>query len=157
MKTLTMLGVTAVVATTLSAFAAASASATTLEINGVTQNQPVTFTMSLGSGDSATLRTTSTMFLNTCSVSHVHGASTSPYTGTRVTEPLSTLTFTSCVNGPVTVTAPGHLNTEHIAGTTYGTMRSEGTEVKVPSPFGILTCKTGAGTDIGTLTGKKEG
>ena len=52
----------------------------------------------------------------------------------------------------------GSLTVEWTSGTN-GTVRSAGARVRVPSPFGVLTCVTsaGAGTDIGTLTGVKEG
>jgi hypothetical protein len=73
-----------------------------------------------------------------------------------VTGALSSLTFGSCTR-PVTVHKAGQLYVEHVAGTTNGTVFSENTEVTVGTPFGTVNSKTGAGTDIGTLTGVNSG
>ena len=156
MKYLKMLGLAAVAAMALTAFAAGSASATTLEEGGTTTNAEVTITASLESGSSATLRTTGALFANTCTESHVHGHTVSPYTGTTVGGPITTLTFSKCTEEKVEVIKPGSLSVEYKSGTN-GTVNSAGAEVKVPSPFGKLTCKTGTGTDLGTLTGVSSG
>jgi hypothetical protein len=65
----------------------------------------------------------------------------------------STLAFSGCSSGAPTVHAKGSLQIQHIAGTTNGTVTSSGMEVTFPSVFGTRNCKTGAGTDIGTLAG----
>ena len=157
MKYLKMLGLAAVAAMALTAFAVGSASATTLEVEGSTTNAEVTITASLEPSTTATLRTTGGLFANTCTESHVHGNTVSPFTGTTVGGPITTLTFSKCTEEPVVVHQKGSLTITHIAGTTNGTVTSSGAEVTVPSPIGTLTCKTGGGTDIGKLTGATNG
>jgi hypothetical protein len=155
MKYLKMLGLAAVAAMALMAFAAGTASATTLEVNGVTQNKAVALSASIEPGTSAVLSRTDGSLANTCTTSNVAGT-TSVFTGTKVTGALSTLTFESCTR-PVTVHQKGQLYVEHEAGTTHGTVFSENAEVTVGTPFGTVNCKTGAGTDVGTLTGVASG
>jgi hypothetical protein len=163
MKLSKILGVVAVAALALMAFAS-TASATTLAIGGVKKNEAITIHATLKSGTSALLEDTAGFFANTCTESTVHGV-TSVFTGT-VSGPITDevkegktvvtgLTFGSCKENPVVVDKPGSLTVENIAGTTNGTVRSIGAEVTSPSPFGQLNCKTAAspGTDIGILTG----
>ncbi len=161
MKYLKMLGLAAVAAMSFMAFAAGSASATTLEVNGVTQNQAVTITASADT--SITLARTDGSFANTCTESHVHGETESPFTAAgEIRAPLtghkdgrpasSGLSFGKCTNA-VTVHKPGTLDISHIASTTNGTVFSEEAEWTTGSPFGTLNCKTGETTHIGTLTG----
>ncbi len=128
---------------------------TTLEVGGIPKGEPVEITASLDAGTSLVLNRTDGSFGNTCDTSHINGT-TSVFTGTKVTGPLSTLTFESCTR-PVTVHKAGKLYVEHIASTTNGTVFSEEAEVTVGTPFGTVNCQTSTGTDIGTLTGKKEG
>ena len=80
------------------------------------------------------------------------GASVGPYSWITVEGPLTTLSFSGCSEEPVVVDKPGWFSIQK-TGATNGTLRSIGAEFTVPSPFGTLTCKTGTGTDIGTLTG----
>lgn len=161
MKLRSILGIAAVVALALMAFAS-SASATTLYVNGVKQTGAVTIHATLKSGTSALLEDTSNFFANTCTASTVHGE-TSVFTGSVVSGPLtpgsSGLNFSSCIEEPVVTEASGSLSVEQISGTTNGTVRSIGAKVKTPSPFGTLTCVTAAspGTDVGTLTGVTSG
>ena len=156
MKHLKMLGLAAVAAMALTAFTAGSASATTLEIGGVTQNTSVTIAASLKSGTSALLKDTFGFSINTCTSSTVTGATASPFSGATDTGPVTTLDFASCTRELVIVDKPGTL---HIAFTkeTNGTLTSSGAEVTTPSPLGILNCKTGEGTHLGTLTGVASG
>jgi hypothetical protein len=155
MKYLKMLGLAAVAAMAFTAFAASSASATTLEVNGATQAGSVTLTASLDT--SITLSRTDGSFANTCTESHMHGETeVGKTTGTTVTGPITSLTFTKC-EFPVTVHKPGKLEVKHITGTTNGTVYSEEAEVTTGSAFGTLNCKTGETTDIGTLTGVASG
>lgn len=157
MKHLKMLGHATLLALAITTSAAGSASATTLEINGVTQNSSVTFSASLASGSSFQIVTTpGSTVIDTCTSASWHGATVTPFTAHSVTAPLSSASITSCINGDVTVNNPGSFVFTRTTGTN-GTMWSAGAEWKVPSPFGTLTCKTGEGTDIGTLTGVKEG
>lgn len=155
MKYLKILGLAAVAAMALTAFAAATASATTLEVAGVTQNKSVTLDASLASGTKAVLARTDGSLANECAASTVQGSTASPFTGATVTGPISSLSFTICERA-VTVHKAGTLHVAYKSGTD-GTVSSSGAEVTVGSPFGTLNCKTGEGVDIGTLTGKKEG
>jgi len=129
---------------------ASGASATTLEVGGVTQNNAVTINAHLATGTSILWKGTSGNITNTCTTSAVSGT-TSTFTG-NPTGALSTLTFENCTRR-VTVHNMGKLFVEHIVKTTNGTMYSEETEVTVEEPlFGYVICTTGAGTHIGTLT-----
>ncbi|HEY5941314.1 MAG TPA: hypothetical protein VIT89_00440 [Solirubrobacterales bacterium] len=155
MKYLKMLGIAAVAAMSFMAFAAASASATTLEVEGVTQNKTVFITASLTPGNSAVLSRTDGSLANTCTESHVEGHTIAPFTVPttgEITGTVETLSFTGCTR-PVTVHKPGLLHISHETGTTNGTVTSSEAEVTVGSPFGTLVCKTGTGTHIGTMTG----
>lgn len=138
--------------------APASASATTLEITGVPQNQAVAMTMSLQPGTSAIFRGTNGSSPTTCTESAMAGSTTSPFTGSTVTAPLSTLSFSKCT-ASVTVDKAGTIHIAHIAGTTDGTLSSSGAEITVWSPIigGYLSAKTGSGTHIGVLKGVKHG
>jgi hypothetical protein len=163
MKYLKMLGLTALSALALMAVAAGSASATTLEVGGVTQNKSVTLEASLKAGTTLILKNTSGSSENTCTKATLSGSTVSPYTGATVTGPVSALQFGEDANGkgctsPVTVHEKGTLHVSH-AGTTNGTLTSSGAVVtSYSSAFGVyLTCKTGTGTHLGTLTGVKEG
>lgn len=153
MKNLRMLAVAFVAAMALAAFTAGSASATTLEVGGTAQGGSVTVGMSLVKGWSLSWRTTGGLFINTCVLSTMHGATASPFSATKVSGQLSSLTYGSCVENPIKVNAAGSLSIEWISGTTNGTVSSSGTEVITESPLGPLTCKTNTGTNIGTLTG----
>ena len=155
MKYLKMLGLAAVAAMALTAFTAGSASATTLEVGGVTQNKSVSLSASLASGTKAVLARTDGSLANECAASAVAGSTVTPFTGTTVTGPISSLSFTSCTR-TVTVHKAGTLHVEFKSGTN-GTVSSSGAEVTVGSPFGTLTCVTGAGVDLGTLTGVAAG
>jgi hypothetical protein len=155
MKLTKMFGLVAVAALALMAFAS-TASATTLETNGVKQTGAVTINSSLSG--SATLSDTSNTFANTCKASSVSGT-TSVFTGTP-SGPISTLSFSSCTHEKVVVDNKGTLSVEVIGAGTNGTVRSSGAEVTVPATIGssIITvnCKT-SNTDIGTLTGTAAG
>jgi hypothetical protein len=68
------------------------------------------------------------------------------------------MAFTGCSH-TTKVLKSGKLSIAWIAGTTNGTVSLTETEVTFQSTvFGIsAVCKAGTGTDIGTLTGVKEG
>lgn len=85
------------------------------------------------------------------------GATEEPFTTAGVGGALTALSFGKCSLEGVKVDKAGSFNIEHIASTTNGTLRSVGTEVTVPSPIGLLNCKTGTGAHIGTLTGSATG
>jgi hypothetical protein len=155
MKLSKMLGVAAVTAVALMAFAS-TASATTLATNGVTQNGAVTLEASLTTETTALLSDTSQILANTCTRSSVEGA-TSVFTGTTVSGPISTLSFTSCTFEPIVVHKAGSISVETIGAGPNGTVRSTGAEVTVPTGvFGTVNCKT-SNTDLGTLTGSESG
>jgi len=139
----------------LIALAAGSASATTLEINGVTQTGVVELSTSIVSGKSLIMRDTSGFSQNTCTTSVAKG-STETKTGTAVTGKLSSLTISGCTR-TVTIHKPGTLEIVWSDGTTNGTAYSEEAQITSGSPIGTLNCTTGATTHLGTLTGVKEG
>jgi len=154
MKYLKMLGLMALAATALMAFAG-SASATTLELKGVTQSGAVAIEASIAAGNSAILKDTSGFSQNTCTTSVAKG-STETKTGTSVTGKLSSLTFSNCTR-TVTVHKPGALEVVWISGGTNGTVYSENAQVTSGSPIGTLNCTTGETTHIGTVTGVASG
>jgi hypothetical protein len=163
MKLSKILGVAAVAALALMAFAS-TASATTLEVKGVAQTEAVKITATLEPETTADLTDTTGFFANRCSISHVVGTTTTPFTAKkseRIGGPIETLTFESCTEDAkekVKVDLPGYLTVAWISGTTNGTVFSDSAEVTTPSPFGKLNCKTAAaGTEIGKLTGKAAG
>lgn len=154
MRQLMRLGPALLAALALMALAGAGgASATTLEVEGTPKNEAVAITATLAEGSSMELKTTSGGFANTCTASHVRGATASPFSDTGVGGPLNELSFGTCTNEKIVVHKPGNLRFAWVSGTTNGTVTSSGAEVTVPSPIGNLNCKTGAGIDIGTLTG----
>lgn len=151
MKHLKMIGLAVVAAMALMAMGASSASATTLSIGGKAQTTDVTLEAS--AAGSIKLEKTDGTFANTCTVSKVVGTDSTKTSGTVVSGPISSLTFGSCKTEKVVVDAPGTLSVEQIGTSINGTVKSSGAKVTVPSPFGALTCETGTGADIGTLTG----
>ena len=153
MKPLKRIALAALAASALIALSGAgTASATTLEVTGVTQNGPVLVEASLAKGSSAIGRDTAGFSVNTCTESSGIGISTT-FTGTTVTGAVAVLVFAKCAREPVVTHKGGTLHVEHIAGTTNGTVVWSGAEWTTPSVFGTLLCKTGPGTHIGTLTG----
>jgi hypothetical protein len=139
----------AVMALAITAVTGSSASATTLEVGGSTQNKAVTIEASATAG--TMFAKTDGTEAGTCSVSSLHGI-TSVFSGTKVTGGLSEISFKTCKREPVVVDAAGSLYFEHETGTTSGEIYWEGAEVTVPTPFGFsVTCSTGSGTRIGTL------
>jgi hypothetical protein len=155
MKTIKTLGCIAAVAVSMAVFAA-PASATTLKTKGVAENAAITLKASLEG--SSVLTDTNEFWANTCTNSSFEGT-TSTFTGATVAGPIKSLRIEKCTEEFMVVDAPGSFTITNIAGTTNGTVRSIGTKVTSPSAFGALTCTTAAspGTDIGTLTGVKEG
>lgn len=156
MKHLKMMATVAMTAMAASAFVGAgSASATTLEVEGMTKNEAVTIVGSL-SQTSVVLGRTDGSLANTCTEFAIEGTAVSPFTATRVAGSGKTLAFGSCTR-TVTAHKTGTLIGEHIPGTTNATMVSSGAEVTVGSPFGTLNCKTNEGTHLGSLTGTATG
>ncbi|HET9196973.1 MAG TPA: hypothetical protein VFN92_01795 [Solirubrobacterales bacterium] len=162
MKYLKMLGLAAVAATALMAFAG-TASATTISVNGVATNASVALSASIPSGGSAILKDTNNLTVDTCKESTVKGSTekdtSGDYTGPSVTGTLAKtdLTFNGCSH-KTSVIAAGKLHITWTAGTN-GTVSSSGAEVTVESTIFGASCiaKTGTGTVIGTYTGVKSG
>lgn len=166
---LKMIGLAALSALTLMAIAASASATTTLEIGGVTQNGPLTLTMSLTPGTSSITSRTDGSLANTCTQSHMHW-NTTVYTGTVVTGPLTGHTHQEKTEGrlpsdgmsssgctrPVTVHDPGTLEIDNI-GNTNGTVFWENGEVTKSTPLGTVTCKSGETTHLGVLTGTASG
>lgn len=157
MKQLKRIAAIALAATAFAMIAGAgSASATTIEVEGITQNKSSNVEFRVALGTKAVLARTDGSFANECSISRMRGNTQSPYTGTTVTAWVGIMYFETCVR-PVIVHIAGTLHVEHIAGTTDGTVSSSGAEITVGSPFGTLNCQTGSGVDIGRLTGTSSG
>jgi hypothetical protein len=157
MKLTKMLGPVAAVALALMAFAG-TASATTLTTNGVKQTTAVTLDWSMSG--SMTKSDTSNTFANTCKASTLLGSSSSSQTGSSVSGPVSSLSFSNCTHELVVVDKPGSFSIEVIGSGPNGTIRSTGAEITEPATIGssiiTLNCKT-SNTDLGTLTGTASG
>jgi hypothetical protein len=156
MKHLKMLSLAAFAAMVLMAIGAGTASATTLEVKGVKQTGAVETKFSLEAGASLKLVKTDGTFVFTCTESSIAGK-TSTFTGTAVSGPISSFTFLKCTSEPIVFDKAGSLSVESITGTTNGTVKWSGGELTLPTPFGTINCKSGEGTDMGTLTGKATG
>jgi uncharacterized membrane protein len=131
------------------------ASATTLTINGVAQNKSVSFTGTLASGTTITLKDETGSTTETCTTSELKGATEGTFSGTTVGGKLSTLSYSGCSH-TMKVIKPGGIHFKFEGGTfRNATVYSTETEVTVISTvFGIsAVCKTGTATDIGTMTG----
>lgn len=150
------LAIVALATAAIPVFAVSSATATTLEIGEATQNKAVTFTWSQESGLSSTLGRTDGTQTTTCTEMDASGTTFSPFTGHIVAASISTLTF-EC-NHEITVHKAGQFYFTHASGTTSAKTFMKGTELTVPTTLGFtVTCKTGEGTEVGTLTGVKSG
>jgi hypothetical protein len=157
MKQLKTISLAALAALALTAsLAAGTASATTLEVGGVTKNESVTISGSLKSGTSAIFEDTSGISQNTCKKFEMHGATESPFSGVRVEGKATSWAYGEC-DRTITNHSPGRIYGEHIAGTTNATMFSKEAITTAGSPFGTLECVTGEGTHIGTVTGVASG
>lgn len=139
-----------------SVLGAGSASATTLEVGGVKQNQSVLIETSLKSGTSAILKDTFGFSSNTCTEGGGTGNTQSPFTGPSVTGIGTSVYFSGCAREPILGHKTGTLHVQWTSGTN-GTVTSSGAEITTGSPFGTLNCKTGEGTHLGTLTGVAAG
>jgi len=155
MNYLKMLGMAAVAAMALMAVVGAgTASATTLEVGTVAQNASVVIEATVKSGTSSILKDEAGTTTDTCTTSVVKGKTENIFTGAAtVGGKLSSLTFSNCTH-TTTVIAPGSLTVAWTSGTN-GTVKSSAAEVTVVSTFfgASAICKTGGGTEIGTLTG----
>lgn len=161
MRHLKMFGLAAFAAMAFTAFVGAStASATTLEVTKVTKNESIKITASVKAATTVVLRDTFGFSANKCKESHVEGDTTGPYTATRVTGHIDTLSFAGC-DHTVEVHNPGQLMIEWTSGTN-GRVYSENARVTSYSTIHgtHVTCTTAAGPEgtlIGTLTGSEHG
>jgi hypothetical protein len=156
MRYLKMLGLVGLSTIALTAFAAGSASATTLEVGGVAKNSSVTFEASLASGTSIVLRTTDNSTWDTCTTSTFSGKSEGLFTGTTVGGKISGMILGNCTH-MTPVDSGGTLTFEH-AGSTNATVRSTGMSWTIQSTsFGTTLNCTTSNTHLGTLTGSATG
>jgi hypothetical protein len=148
-------GLATLSAMVLIAFAAGSASATTLEVGGVTQNKAVTIEASLEPGTSLLIRDTNNLTQDTCTASTIQGTTQSPFTGSKIGGPLSTFTLSNCTHTSH-VLASGSLSVSQIGATTDGTIYITATKFTVISTvFGIsITCSSGDQVDVGRFTSR---
>jgi hypothetical protein len=138
MNYLRVIGAAVAAATTILAITAGTASATTLEISGVAQNQAVTIEAS--ATEAIVLAKTDGSEDISCAESHLN-TTTSVFSGTKVTGALSQLTFKKCSRESVVVDAAGQWLIEHEAGTTKGKVFWENFQITVPTSFGFsVTC-----------------
>lgn len=154
MDQLKKLGMAALGAMALMAIVAGTASATTFETTGITENGEITVTASKKSGTSGVLSRTDGSLANTCTSEHVHYRTTSYTPVPRA--PVQQWALAGCTR-PVTVDQAGEFSFELIAGTTNATVISSNAEITVSTPFGTVNCKTGTGTDLGVLIGVAAG
>jgi hypothetical protein len=158
MKYLKMLGLAAVAAMALMAIGAATASATELDkvtSGGAKDKLVVGDTLHVSQDVGATINLTDTAGnpIDTCKESTAHGKITNAGgAGATVVGAIEKLTWGGCTS-PTTTLVPGELEVHGIAGTDNGTVTGKGTIVTI-SVFGV-SCRygTGAGTDLGILTG----
>jgi hypothetical protein len=157
MKYLKILGLAAIAAMALTALlGVGTAGASSLKIRGASTSLGVgtVIEASLEAGNSAVLEDPFGFTGTTCTGSSVAGTLSVVTPTGQPTGSLSALSFSPCPH-TVDVISKGQLKIENIAGTTNGTVFSENAEVKVFSTLLNQSCiaKTGAGTDIGKLTG----
>ncbi|HEY3434388.1 MAG TPA: hypothetical protein VGK41_01920 [Solirubrobacterales bacterium] len=150
-----LLGIAVLAIMASAAFTASSASATTLEVGGVTQNSSVELKWSLLEPSIVWARTDGAVG-NSCAQSTM-GGKTTVVTGAKVTVPLQELTFLQCSALPWVIHKGGQLYIEHEAGTTSGDVFLEDSQWTVPTSFGTINCKTGEGTKLGTLNATSSG
>lgn len=140
----------------LMASCASSASATAIEVGGAEIKEEKTYTLSLEVGFSFTMSRTDGSLANTCTKVHLGGHI--PWYNHPALWLLNITEFSfggPCIR-PVVVHKPGSLSVQYTSGTN-GTVSSSEAEVTVGTAFGTVNCKTGSGTDLGTLTGVSSG
>ena len=150
MKYVKMLGLLAVAAAAMMAFAAGASADTATSPAGTTYTSTIKATSthtSLHPGEGSSFLTV------TCEHSEVEGTITGHGKGVAVSGPISKLTFTKCGNDTVTVLKAGSLSAEDIGGGPNGTLKSTGAEVRIHTSEGPVCTVTTNGSDIGTLTG----
>jgi hypothetical protein len=157
MKYMKILGLAAIAAMALTAFlGVGTAGASSIKVFGAAGSLPAgtVIEASLEAGNSAVLEDSFGLTGTTCTGSTVAGTMSRVTPAGSPKGALSTLTFTPCPH-TVDVESKGELEVRNIAGTTNGTVFSIGAKVKVFSTLLNQSCiaNTGAGTDLGTMTG----
>jgi len=154
MKYIKMLGIAAVAAMGLMAFAG-SASATELYNGATTVKSGTVLDFTLKSGTSALLTETGGSTLDTCTGSTVKGKVTNAGSSTTtVTGENTSITWTGCTFPTTTVTL-GKLEAHHVTGTTNATLTADA-EIGVTINtvfFGSCVYGVKNGTDLGLVTG----
>ena len=147
MKYVKMLGLLAVAAAAMMAFAGV-ASATT-----VTSPAGTTYTSTVKASAGST-ELHGEAFSVSCASSTVEGKVESHGAGITIGGNIDSLVFASC-NFPVTVLKAGSLEVHEKQGGNgfVGTLTSTGAEITIHGPFGINCLYKTNATDIGTLTG----
>jgi hypothetical protein len=153
MKYAKMLGLLAIAAAALMAFAGVASATTLTSPAGTTY----TSTIKAASEGKTTLHNASLGVSVSCEESNVEGKVESHGSGVTAGGKVTTLTFTKCGADTVTVLAPGSLEVHNISGTSNGTLTSVGAEITIKNAATGVSCtyKTGpapSATDIGTLT-----
>jgi len=163
MKYLKILGLAAVAAMALMAFAG-SASATVLRSTSGILPAGTEIDASLKAGTSASLTDTAGHTLVTCTASTVKGKTANAGSATETvkgTVEKANLTFgteTTKCTVTVTTTEGGELEIHWISGTTNGTLTAKGFKIDINTVlFGVCTYIAGEGIDLGTLTGSTTG
>jgi hypothetical protein len=152
MKYLKILGLTAVAAMAMMAFAG-SASATALKgAGGAALGAGTVIESSLTKP--AVLETTGGEKLNECTGSTLAGKTSNAGSATEtVRGTISTLSWSGCEKTTTTLKT-GELEIHWISGTTNGTVTGKNSEVTINGIFGSsCVYGTGAGTDLGVLNG----
>jgi hypothetical protein len=167
MKYLKMIGLAAIAAMALMAFAGAgtASAAAVLCESGTTApcatkwSTPKALDFSLKTTTSALLTTTEGTTLNKCATSTVQGTLTSNVSGGNATGevPASGLTFGSCLTEGVKTLVGGKLTVTAALAGGAGTVFADDFEVTVPGPFGSCIYGAGNGTHLGTLSEGKAG
>ncbi|HET9197591.1 MAG TPA: hypothetical protein VFN92_04965 [Solirubrobacterales bacterium] len=158
LKTLAIAGMTAAFLTVL--LGAGSASATVLCKKNVIPCQEAdypantTFHMTLEAETSSVFRDTTKNVVGTCTTSTIEGTtSNTGAAGKPVEGPLKALTFGGCASATAVIEL-GKFQIHYVAGTnTLGALTLVGTKVTISSVFGSCVYGSGAGVEIGELTG----
>lgn len=131
------------------------ASATTIEVGGVAQNKTVSITITNTASSTVLFKDTTSVSVATCTGSELFGASQTPFSASSVVIKLAVLSFTGCSH-TLHVLKPGKLSVAWTSGTNGTLVSSEAEMTVFSTALGTsFVCKTGTGTNIGTITGVK--
>ena len=150
MKYVKMLGLLALAATALFAFAATASATTVTSPKGTVY----TSTISGATEGHAILHDTSGLGITIECNGGVSGTVSSHGAGVTAAGSISSLTWTNCTNNwAVTTLKTGSLEVHNISGTENGTLTSSGAEVTTKQSTSGLHCiYSTSATDIGTVT-----